>query len=61
MNELYFICAYSHRLNEWARFVITARSKELAVQECTGDLAFGWKVKSVTFLCNTSDDVFMEV
>lgn len=61
MKNLYFVAAYNHRLNEWARFTVTAETPEMAQADVELELSTSYRVRTVTKLCTTPDNVLLEV
>ncbi len=62
MKTLYFVRLYNHRVNEWARIILTAASSDAvmkSVEEYLEDKY--WKVRTVVEVCSTTDEVWMEV
>ena len=61
MNTLYFVAVYSHSENQWARILCTAPSVEDAKREALESLGEGWRVRHIDTVCQTHDNVYMEV
>lgn len=61
MKGLYYVAAYNHRLNEWARFTVTAESAEQAEHDVALELSDSYRVRNVIRLCSTTDSVLMEI
>lgn len=61
MNKVYFVRCYSFRNNEYARFILTAKSQGQAEQECVEFLGGDWKARGGRFICDTDNIVFEEV
>jgi hypothetical protein len=60
MNSFYFVKAYSHSRNLFARFIVTGLFSicEQRVLEHLGD---DWKIEGMRFLGHTNNDLFEEV
>jgi hypothetical protein len=62
MKTLYFVSLYSHRENQWVRILLTAPSAQDAMKDAENYLEDKyWKAKGAIEVCNTSDDVYLEV
>lgn len=63
MNTLYLVRLYNHRLNQWARFLLTLPEYDLerAGREAQSALTDEWRVRTTTSICTTTDDVFTEL
>lgn len=60
MKTLYYVVGYHHANNEWWRFAVTAESAEAAVAEAK--LANDRLSRmSATAVCQTQDEVFVEL
>lgn len=60
MNKLFFLSAYSQKQNEWVQFFVAVENEEDAREEVEKSLAYGWKIDSCEFVCDTPDDLFKE-
>lgn len=53
--NLYLVKMYSHRLNEWARYLVTAKDEAAANEQC--DLGRDFRVTSTEFICVSDREV----
>jgi hypothetical protein len=62
MKTLYFVSLYNHRENQWVRILLTAPSSQDAMKEVENYFEDKYcKAQSAIEVCNTSDDVYLEV
>ena len=65
MKQLYCVALYNHTLNVWTRILLTADSSDAAAAGAKEGLEdenyLRWKVRSISAVCTTSDDIWMEV
>lgn len=58
MNKLFYITAYSHRVNDWERFLVSGPNEEACRAAVRTGLAPGWGIRGVRFVCMTPDRVY---
>lgn len=58
---LYYVKAYSHHYNQYARFLLTALDHEKAKWRIEEELGDRWKVNDPIVVCNTDKPQFMEL
>jgi hypothetical protein len=62
MYNLYYVKAFNHRLNEWARFLITSASPEGSGFSALEYLSNEWVIETIPrFVCTTTQQVSIEL
>lgn len=66
MNKLYMVRLSNWERQQTSRYLSTAKasdplSQSLAEGDVLHDLGDGWKVENTVYVCETPDDVFVEV
>jgi len=61
MKPLYYVALHHHAKNMGTHFLVTANTEHAAKQIALNALNDSWRVKSVVYVCDTPDDVMMEV
>ncbi len=58
---LFYISLFHHRRNHYARFMISAFTEEVARARAFDIVGLNYRLSAITAVCNTSDDVFIEL
>ncbi|MGK2884373.1 MAG: hypothetical protein ACSLE8_06290 [Rhodococcus sp. (in: high G+C Gram-positive bacteria)] len=58
MTALYYVVTYSSRLNQYARFMVTADNEDDAKFRVVED---NWVAHKVIYICHTAKPIEMEV
>jgi len=61
MKNLYYVVAYNFQHNHYMRLMMTHASEEAAREYLEENLAKGWALTRLEFICRTSEDVSIEV
>jgi hypothetical protein len=64
MKTLYAVTLYNHQRNEYARYLNSlegADREKDAGEDAQRDNGPGWAVHNVVAICQTPDDVFLEI
>lgn len=64
MNRLYYVVTYNQRRNEKARFMVTAgldEDRQGALDKVIESLPFYWSIDCHSLVCQTHEEVFMEL
>ncbi len=61
--NLYFVVAYSHKGNEFARFILTASHDGEAQREVLEGLSRDWNIRRTELICvvGVNESIFKEV
>ena len=58
---LFYISLFNHRRNHYARFMISAHTEEVARAKAFDIVGVNYRLSAITAVCNTADDVFIEL
>lgn len=61
MKTLFYVSAYNHRLNEWARFLVTSTDADEAEAYVRESVSSEWSQYCSRNICQTTDDVWTEL
>lgn len=61
MKKLYYVCLYNHSINVFTRFLVSAEDEPSACKDALASLNNKWKVTITSFVCETPDDLCMEL
>jgi hypothetical protein len=61
METVYFVAAYSHSENQWARYLVTAMTADGARLAVADQIEPSYRIRSAQPICMTPDYVFTEI
>lgn len=61
MNKLYYVSAYSHRLNQYMRVLYTAPDANAVEGRLVSDYEDDWRAERIEYVCMTPEEVGHEL
>ncbi|HOU23911.1 MAG TPA: hypothetical protein PLN42_06645 [Anaerolineae bacterium] len=58
---LYYISLFNYSRNQYARFMISAHTEEVARAKAFDIVGVNYRLSAITAVCHTADNVFIEL